>query len=166
MRLTPFIQTLFVTSERYVCKYIGIYLEMSIIMHMKNHSGKAKRILELAHHSGVVSTGEVRSRGLHHQYLRQLCKESKLVRVGRGIYSLPDGDVTIHHGLVQAAKAIPKGVICLLSALRFYECAPGRVDLWLIWIDRNPAHDHTGEAGHLGKFSAFVKKWLIRQESA
>ena len=58
-------------------------------MHMKNHSEKAKRILELAHHSGVVSTGEVRSRGIHHQYLRQLCKEGKLVRVGRGIYSRP-----------------------------------------------------------------------------
>ena len=107
--------------ERYLCKYIDIYLEMSIIMHMKNHSEKAKRILELAHHSGIVSTGEVRSRGLHHQYLRQLCKEGKLVRVGRGIYSLPDADVTIHHGLAQAAKAIPKGVICLLSALRFHQ---------------------------------------------
>ena len=106
---------------------------------MKKHSEKAKRILELAHHSGVVSTGEVRSEGIHHEYLRQLCTEGKLVREGRGIYSLPDADVTVHHGLAQASKAIPKGVICLLSALRFHEIgtqAPHEV--WIA-IDRRAA---------------------------
>lgn len=108
-------------------------------MHMKNHGDTIKQILELAHNSGIISTGEVRSQGFHHQYLRQLCKEGKLVRVGRGLYSLPDADVTIHHGLAQAAKAIPKGVICLLSALRFHEIgtqAPHEV--WIA-IDRRAA---------------------------
>jgi len=108
-------------------------------MHMENYGDKTKRILELAHNSGVVSTGEVRSQGIHHEYLRQLCKESKLIRVGRGLYSLPDADVTVHHGLAQARKAIPKGVICLLSALRFHEIgtqAPHEV--WVA-IDRRAA---------------------------
>ena len=112
---------------------------MSIIMHMKGHGDTTKQILELAHNSGVVSTGEVRSKGLHHQYLGQLCKEGKLIRVGRGLYSLRDADVTIHHGLVQAVKAIPKGAICLLSALRFHEIgtqAPHEV--WIA-IDRRAA---------------------------
>ena len=108
-------------------------------MHMENYGDKTKQILELAHNSGVVSTGEVRSQGIHHEYLRQLCKESKLIRVGRGLYSLPDADVTVHHGLAQARKAIPKGVICLLSALRFHEIgtqAPHEV--WVA-IDRRAA---------------------------
>ena len=108
-------------------------------MHMQNYGYKTKRILELAHESGIVSTAEVRSQGIHHEYLRQLCKEGKLIRVGRGLYSLPDGDVTVHHGLAQARKAIPKGVICLLSALRFHEIgtqAPHEV--WVA-IDRRAA---------------------------
>jgi predicted transcriptional regulator of viral defense system len=108
-------------------------------MQMKKRSDKAKRILELARHSGVVSTGEVRSEEIHHEYLRQLCREGKLVREGRGLYSLPDADVTVHHGLAQASKAIPKGVICLLSALRFHEIgtqAPHEV--WIA-IDRRAA---------------------------
>ena len=112
---------------------------MSIILHMKNSGDKAKRILELARNSGVVSTGEVRSEGIHHEYLKQLCSEGKLVRVGRGLYSLPDADVTVHHGLAQAGKTIPKGVICLLSALRFHEIgtqAPHEV--WVA-IDRRAA---------------------------
>jgi len=108
-------------------------------MHMKNHGDTIKQILELAHKSGIISTGEVRSQGFHHQYLRQLCKEGKLVRVGRGLYSLPDADVTIHHGLAQAAKAIPKGVICLLSALRFHEIGTqAPYEVWIA-IDRRAA---------------------------
>ena len=106
---------------------------------MKNCSEKVKRILKLARNSGIVSTGEVRSKGIHHEYLRQLCSEGKLVRIGRGLYSLSDFDVTIHHGLAQAAKAIPKGVICLLSALRFHGIgtqAPHEV--WIA-IDRRAA---------------------------
>jgi len=112
---------------------------MSIILHMKNRADKVKRILELARNSGVVSTGEVRSEGIHHEYLKQLCEEGKLMRVGRGLYSLPEVDVTIHHGLAQVGKTIPKGVVCLLSALRFHEIgtqAPHEV--WVA-IDRRAA---------------------------
>jgi predicted transcriptional regulator of viral defense system len=106
---------------------------------MKKRNDKAKRILKLARHSGVVSTGEVRSEAIHHEYIRQLCAEGKLVREGRGLYTLPDADITVHHGLAQASKAIPKGVICLLSALRFHEIgtqAPHEV--WMA-IDRRAA---------------------------
>ncbi len=106
---------------------------------MKKGNDKAKRILKLARHSGVVSTGEVRSEAIHHEYLRQLCAQGKLVRESRGLYTLPDADITVHHGLVQASKAIPKGVICLLSALRFHEIgtqAPHEV--WMA-IDRRAA---------------------------
>ncbi len=88
---------------------------------MNNHEGKTGQILELARNSGVVSAAEVRSYGIHHEYLRRMCANGELVRVGRGLYSLPGAEVTINHGLVMAAKAVPKGVICLLSALRFHE---------------------------------------------
>jgi predicted transcriptional regulator of viral defense system len=106
---------------------------------MKEHTAKTKRILELARNFGIVSATEVRSEGIHHEYLRQLCTEGKLVREGRGLYSLPEADVTIHHSLAQAGRAVPKGVVCLLSALRFHEIgtqAPHEV--WIA-IDRRSA---------------------------
>ncbi|MBU4174903.1 MAG: AbiEi antitoxin N-terminal domain-containing protein [Actinobacteria bacterium] len=107
---------------------------------MKNRDDKVQRILELARNSGIVSTKEVRSQGIHHEYIRQLCAEGKLFRVGRGLYMLPDAEVTIHHGLAQAGKAVPKGVICLLSALRFYEIGTqAPYEVWMA-IDRRAAH--------------------------
>jgi len=108
---------------------------------MKNRDDddKVRQVLELARNSGFVSTGEVRSLGIHHEYLRQMCARGELVRVGRGLYSLPNADVTAYHGLAQAGKTVPRGVICLLSALRFHEIgtqAPHEV--W-ITIDRRAA---------------------------
>ena len=101
-------------------------------MHMINGGRKKGKILELAHQSGIVSTAEVRSRGIHHEYLQQMCAKGELVRVSRGLYSLPNADITAHHGLVQVSKAIPRGVICLLSALRFHEI--GTQAPYKIWI--------------------------------
>lgn len=112
-------------------------------MHMKNRKTQTEQILELAHKSGVVSAAEVRILGIHHEYLRRMCARGELVREGRGLYSLPGADVSIHHGLVQAAKAVPRGVICLLSALRFHEIgtqAPHEV--WIA-LDRRAARPRT-----------------------
>ena len=106
---------------------------------MENRGDKIKQILELARNSGVLSTREVRFQGIHHEYLRKLFAEGKLVRVGRGLYSLPDAEVTIHHGLAQAGKAIPRGVACLLSALRFHEIGTqASHEVWIA-IDRRAA---------------------------
>jgi predicted transcriptional regulator of viral defense system len=41
-------------------------------------------------------------------------------RVARGLYGWPDADVTEHHSLAEAARLVPKGVVCLLSALEFH----------------------------------------------
>ena len=106
---------------------------------MKRQSNNQVRILKLARNSGLVRAADVRALGIHSEYLRQLCAQGELVRIGRGLYSLPDADVTAHHGLAQAAIAVPRGVICLLSALRFHEIgtqAPREV--WMA-IDRRAA---------------------------
>lgn len=106
---------------------------------MTNRCDKAKRKLELARNSGIVSSEEIRSHGIHHEYVRQLCAEGKLVLVGRGRYMLPDAEVTAHHGLAQAGKSVRKSVICLLSALPFHEIgAQVPHEVWIA-IDRRSA---------------------------
>jgi len=113
---------------------------------MKNYSNKEIQILKLARSSGVVSSKEVSALGIHHEYLRQMCSRGELVRVGRGLYSLPDADITIHHGLAQAGKTVPRGVVCLLSALRFHEIGTQEPHEVWIAIDRRAARPR---AAHL-----------------
>jgi len=101
---------------------------------------KKDMVLELARKSGVVSAADVAALGVHHEYLRRLCAEKKLVRIGRGLYSLPDAEVTAHHSIAQAGKAVPKGVVCLLSALSFHEIGTQLPHHVWIAIDRRAAH--------------------------
>lgn len=81
----------------------------------------AARILSLAEGGTIVTTRDVEQLGIHRENLTRLVRGGGLERVGRGRYRLPDAEVSEHHGLVLAATAVPKGVICLLSALSFHE---------------------------------------------
>lgn len=78
------------------------------------------RLLALARRRGVISAAEVARAGIHSQHLTRLLADGALERIARGRYRIADPDFTEHHGLVLAAVAAPRGVICLLSALAFH----------------------------------------------
>jgi predicted transcriptional regulator of viral defense system len=62
--------------------------------------------------------------------------EGSLVRVARGLYGLPGHDLGEHESLLQVAKLVPDGVVCLLSALRFHGLTTQNPsEIWL-GIDR------------------------------
>ena len=90
----------------------------------------------MARKTGVVRAREIRTAGLHPEYLRRLCESGHLVRTGRGLYVLAEGDFTEHHSLAEACKRVPHGIICLLSALSYHEI--GTQNPYQIWmaIDR------------------------------
>ncbi len=49
-------------------------------------------------------------------------KERGLVlQLGRGLYQLPNASFDANHALAEAAKLVPKGVVCLISALAYHE---------------------------------------------
>src|SRR5665213_65482 len=78
------------------------------------------RALRLARRRGGVASREVIAAGIHTQILSRLVESGGLDRVSRGQYRVPDGPVTEHHGLAMAGAAVPRGVICLVSALSFH----------------------------------------------
>ena len=43
-----------------------------------------------------------------------------VVRLARGLYQLPDAPLDANHTLTEAAKCVPKGVVCLVSALALH----------------------------------------------
>ena len=79
------------------------------------------RILSLLQEQEVIRPHDLRTLGISSASLVWLHKQGRVVRAGRGLYRLPDGNVTEHHSLALACKRTPNGVICLLSALSFHE---------------------------------------------
>jgi len=82
---------------------------------------KTNRVLQLARERGFLRAEDLEVENLPRRYLPRLEKRGELERVARGVYALPDREVTEHHDLAVAAKRVPEGVICLLSALRFHD---------------------------------------------
>lgn len=78
------------------------------------------RLLALAKRRPVVTAGEAARAGIHSEQLTRLVAEGLLDRIARGQYRLAGRPITEHHGLSVASRGVPKGVICLLSALAFH----------------------------------------------
>lgn len=83
-------------------------------------TSKITKVLSLAKETGVIRARDLAPYGIPRTYLTRLCQAGKLQRLGRGLYMLADAQVTTNHSLAEAAKRVPHGVICLLSALRFH----------------------------------------------
>ena len=63
---------------------------------------------------------EATAAGVHPEHIRRLTRTGQLQRLGRGLYALPSLEPSEHHSLAEIAKRVPKGVFCLLTALRFH----------------------------------------------
>lgn len=81
---------------------------------------QSDHILELARHRRVLRAADVREQGWSPQLLLRLHESGKLHRIARGLYGLPDAEVTEHQTLIEVCQRVPRGVLCLLSALQFH----------------------------------------------
>lgn len=59
--------------------------------------------------------------GVSYYRLRQLVEQGAVERVGRGLYRLADADLTQHYTLAAVCARVPDAIVCLLSALQYYE---------------------------------------------
>ena len=82
---------------------------------------QSDRILELAGQRRVLRAADVRAHGWSPQMLIRLHQAGKLQRLARGLYGLPDAEITEHQTLIEVCQRVPKAVLCLLSALQFHE---------------------------------------------
>lgn len=96
---------------------------------------------QLLQRQGLVRRAEFVVTGITAATVSRMEKAGEVVRVGRGLYQLPDRPVDANHDLALAAKMVPSGVICLVSALAFHELTdtiPSRVWLAIGSKDRKP----------------------------
>jgi predicted transcriptional regulator of viral defense system len=86
---------------------------------------------------GILRPKDLAQAGISSRYLSLLLNEGALERPARGLYMLPNADHSENIALAQAARTVPRGVVCLLSALSFHGLttqAPFQV-----WIAIDPA---------------------------
>jgi len=99
----------------FTCCYLHTLCNNDLVA--KNHHDK---VLKLVREMGVLRPRDLKSIGVPRVYLMQLVERGELLKTGRGLYVVAGATLTENHSLAEAAKLSPKGVICLLSALRFH----------------------------------------------
>ena len=79
-----------------------------------------ERISEyIAAQSGVTRTKDFQRAGFHNSYLSELTAEGRLVRLKAGLYIAVESQTVA--GFYETQLALPSAVICLASALAYYE---------------------------------------------
>ncbi|MDQ2088177.1 type IV toxin-antitoxin system AbiEi family antitoxin domain-containing protein [Herbivorax sp. ANBcel31] len=86
-----------------------------------NNKHMQKIIKVFNEHDGFARTKDILETGVHFRNISKLEKEGIIFKIKRGLYKLSDSDFDEYNELVEATKIVDKGVICLLSALDYYD---------------------------------------------
>jgi predicted transcriptional regulator of viral defense system len=105
---------------------------------MKKARNKYERPISIFRkHDGVLRTGEAITTGIHPRTLYAMRDQGIVERLSRGVYRLSDLQPLGDPDLISVALRIPKGVVCLISALAFYEITTQIPHQVYIAIDRH-----------------------------
>lgn len=102
----------------------------------------------------ILRLAELRAAGITGATMRRMEQAGEVTRLSRGVYQLADADLDSNHSLAEAAKRVPKGVICLVSALAFHgltDQLPPKV--WMAIGRKDWAPQHAGTPLRLIRFA-------------
>lgn len=80
-----------------------------------------EQVKEFVRKMGLVRPKEVEEAGLPQRLLYRLRDRGELLQIAPRLFTHPDSDITEKHTYAEAAKQVPRGVVCLISALAFHE---------------------------------------------
>lgn len=69
---------------------------------------------------GILRLAELREAGITAATVSRMERDGEVIRLARGLYQHPDAPLDASHTLAEAAKRLPRGVVCLVSALAFH----------------------------------------------
>src|SRR5208282_1268970 len=79
------------------------------------------RAVELLSQRGMARLSELMEAGVTAATVSRMARKGRLIRLARGLYQLCEAPLDANHSLAEAAKLVPKGVICLQSALAYHD---------------------------------------------
>ncbi|OPH51301.1 Abortive infection protein AbiEi [Paenibacillus ferrarius] len=80
---------------------------------------KVNTLLENQH--GIARTRDFLNAGITHYYIKKMESLGEIARVKQGLYRHTDFSKGTVDEIVEVSQLVPKGVVCLLSALSFHE---------------------------------------------
>jgi len=111
--------------------------------------------LDLVKRLGLVRPKDLNQHGIPVIYLRRLLHRGELVQPARGVYAVTGHEPTLHHSLAMVSKRIPRGVVCLLSALAYHDIGTQLPSVvWLAIDQRSRPLVTTGLPAKIVRFSA------------
>ncbi len=88
---------------------------------MPSKSAQRDRALDLLRSRGMLRLKDFMAEGIGPETLARLAREDAVARPARGLYQLSDAPIDATHTLAEAAALVPKGIVCLTSALQYHE---------------------------------------------
>jgi predicted transcriptional regulator of viral defense system len=92
---------------------------------------------------GIIHTAEAINRGINSKTLYELRDKGVLTQISRGVFQVPELDIS-NLDFVTVISRVPRGVICLISALSFHNLTtqiPHKVDIAIARNARIPRID-------------------------
>jgi predicted transcriptional regulator of viral defense system len=68
----------------------------------------------------MARASELNALGVAAATISRAVEDGDVIRVGRGLYQLPNIDADAERPLAEASKQVPKGTICMVSALAYH----------------------------------------------
>lgn len=119
-------------------------------------------------HNGFARTKDILAAGIHTRNIKRAREKGQVIQVKRGLYRLAAIPLISNQGFVDLARAVPGGVICLLSALSYYELTtfnPSVISMAICRGSRRPKIEYPPvEFYHFSKkqFEAGINKTKIK----
>lgn len=88
---------------------------------MQSQSSQREQAQLLLARHGMLRLSELTSTGITSATISRMERDGHIVRLHRGLYQLANAEIETHHSLAEAVKWIPRGVVCLTSALSYHE---------------------------------------------
>jgi len=126
---------------------------------------KTEKLVELIRRKQVVRPRDLEHTRIPRTYLNRLTERGQLQRIGRGLYTTESLPISEHISLLEVSRRVPKGVMCLLSALNFHEIGTQVPhEVWIAIDVKAWAPRITSPAVRLLRFSGQALHFGVREK--
>ncbi len=110
---------------------------------------KIEKLLDLAALKQTLRPKDLERAGIPRNYLGKLVRRGKLQKLARGLYTTDAIVATENISLLEVSHRLSKGIICLLSALRFHDIgSESPSEVWIALPQRFRWNPKVGGVGH------------------